>query len=114
MEAWEVNEQHTFILYHTGWRYNIDSILRNGIIAGGAVDKPGRRQHCYFSLRDPRPAAGGDPRRDDSDCSEDIAYGITTRAYPIHNKNMDALYQIDIKRARELGLHFYQTPSLAV
>ena len=125
MSTWEVNEKHTYILYHAGHRHNIDSILRNGLLAGGVTDKPSRRKHCYFSIRDPRRAARGDPsvkkawgdpsgRREEQEDAADVASGITTRPYPIHDKNLDALYQIDLKRARELGLHFYQTPSYAV
>ena len=125
MSTWEVNEKHTYILYHAGHRHKIDSILRNGLLAGGATDKPSRRKHCYFSIRDPRRAARGDPsvkkawgdpsgRREEQEDAADVASGITTRPYPIHDKNLDALYQIDLKRARELGLHFYQTPSYAV
>ena len=119
MAAWEVTEEHTWLLFHAGWRHNMDSILRNGLLAGGATDKPGRRQHCYFSIRDPlsMPQAPGDQSATyyptDRDKAE-VATGITTIAYPIHNPALDAMYMIDIKRARELGLHFYQTPSLAV
>ena len=117
MKAWEVTTEHTYILFHAGWRHNMDSILRNGLLAGGATEKPGRRQHCYFSIRDPRVAAPGDQSTTyyptDRD-KEEIATGITTRAYPIHDKALDAMYQIDLRRAKELGLHFYQTPSLAV
>ena len=117
MSTWEVTETHTYILFHAGWRHNMDSILRNGLLAGGATEKPGRRQHCYFSLRDPRVAAWGDPSDTYSTTERkaaDIATGITTLAYPIHDQAIDAMYQIDLKRARELGLHFYQTPSCAV
>ena len=114
MSAWEVTEKHTWILFHAGWRHNMDSILRNGLLAGGATEKPGRRQHCYFSLRDPRDAASGDPSSKRRHDATDIVSGITTLAYPIHDSRLDAFYQIDLKRARELGLHFYQTPSCAV
>ena len=58
MDAWEINEKHTYLLFHAGYRHNMDSILRNGLLAGGATVKPGRRQHCYFSLRDPRGRLG--------------------------------------------------------
>ena len=48
MNTWEVTEKHTFLLFHAGYRHNIDSILRNGLLAGGAKNRPGRRNHCYF------------------------------------------------------------------
>ena len=59
---------------------------------------------------------GGDPSSDydDETDKEGVLKGVTTRPYPTHHKDLDALYQVDIKRARELGLHFYQTPSCAV
>ena len=31
---WEVYIQHTPFLYHSGFRHNLDSILRNGLLAG--------------------------------------------------------------------------------
>ena len=106
MTAWEVTEEHADVLFHAGWRHNIDSILRNGLLAGGATEQSGRRQHCYFSIRDPRHAARGQERP--------VTSGVTQRPYPIHDKFINALYQINLRRARELGLRFYQTPSLAV
>ena len=39
---------------------------------------------------------------------------MTTSPCQIHDPELDALYLIDVKRANELGLHFYQTQSLAV
>ena len=74
MGTWEVCEKHTLTLWHVGWRHNLDSILRNGLLAGGTNDRPGRRQHCYFSIRDPR-LARGRPERD----GDDVASVVSTR-----------------------------------
>ena len=61
LNTWEVTEKHTFLLYHAGYRHNIDSILRNGLLAGGVKSWKGRRNHCYFSIADNRNVARGDP-----------------------------------------------------
>ena len=61
MSAWEVTTAHTWLLWHAGYRHNIDSVLRNGLIAGGPTAKPGRRGHRYLSICDPREPARGDP-----------------------------------------------------
>ena len=126
LNTWEVTEKHTFLLYHAGYRHNIDSILRNGLLAGGVKSWKGRRNHCYFSIMDNRNVARGDPSvksargdpcsgdDEDEDDKEGILRGVTTRPYPAHHTDLDTQYQIDVRRARELGLHFYQTPSCAV
>ena len=92
MGTWEVCEKHTLTLWHAGWRHNMDSILRNGLIAGGTGGKPSRRQHCYFSIVDPRKAkdprmARGRPERGDE--SEAEAQGVSTTPYRVHS-DLDA------------------------
>ena len=86
----------------------MDSILRSGLLAGGPSDKPGRRQHCYFSIADPRHACGR-PKPN----GKEVVSGVTSRPYKMH-KELDALYLIDVKRANEFGTQFFQTPSYAV
>ena len=99
--------RHTPTLWHAGYRHNLDSILRNGLLAGGPELRKDRRYHCYFRIADPRLAQGLPELRPDN------FTGVTSIPYKVSDK-LDAFYQVDVQRAGELGLRFYQNQSLAV
>ena len=80
---WEIKPEHTTHLYHSGYRHNLDSILRNGIIAGGP-SRDQKRHQCFFSIADPknypdvvtgRPELGKQPR------SKQPIYGVSHIPY---------------------------------
>ena len=97
--------KHTPHLWHAGHRHNLDSIIRNGLLAGGTDVKKGRRQHCYFSIADPRNVRGRPQLESMS--------GVTTTPYGMA-ESADVVYMVNVRRANELGIRFYQTRSLAV
>ena len=119
---WEVKPVHTYHVYHSGFKANLDSILRNGIIAGGP-SRDQKRHQCNFSIADPRKcenAVTGPPvqtkygwRKTQLGRSLEPIFGLTTTPYPA-DPETDAIYIVEVQRCNELGIQLFQNPTSAV
>ena len=111
---WEILPRHTPHVYHSGYSTNLDSILRNGLLAGGP-SRDQKRHQCYFSIGDPRRcnhAVTGRPLRQEGRHNRPI-YEVSDYPYPA-DPDMDAIYVVETQRCNELGIQFWQNPTTAV
>ena len=95
-------------IYHVGSRFNLKSIVSNGLVPGG--QELNGRQSVYFLPVDPRDEDHRDP--------EVIDYSVPRRARYLHKswkRHQDTVFWVNIDRGiiRE-GLRFYQTKSNAI
>ena len=94
-------------LFHRGCSSDITSILKSGLIAERRESKEGR-QTVFFT---PLYPFGDDP--DEEEPSDDL---LKPRKVHYHSKwkpRQDAVYWINLARAQEKRLHFWQTRSHA-
>ena len=98
---------YSYIFYHIGCAFNLQSIINNGLIPGG--QNSSRRQTVFFLPIDPRDKDHQDP--------EHIDISLPRRAQYLHSawkKHQDAVFWVDIGLAIRKGLTFYQTRSNAI
>ena len=94
-------------IYHVGSKFNLHSIISNGLIPGG--QNLSRRQ-CVFFL----PV---DPRKEDHKDPEYIDYSAPRLARYLQNawkRHQDTVFWVDIDLGIREGLMFYQTRSNAI
>ena len=101
---------HTTHVFHSGKSGNLDSIIRCGLLPGGAV-KDQRRCQLYFSAKDPRSInCAGRPAHYRL---RNPIVGVTLVAWP-PSDNDDVIYIVEVRRCNELGITFRQNPTGAV
>ena len=108
---WEIKPQHTPHVWHSGKSGNLDSIIRCGLLPGGAV-KDQRRCQLYFSAKDPRSLSYCAGRPAQHRLRHPIT-GVALVAWP-PSDNDDVIYRVEIRRCNELGIKFRQNPTGAV
>ena len=95
-------------LFHRGCSYNVQSILGSGLIAGGRESKQGR-QTVFFAPLNP---FGSNP--DEEKLSGDLSNPRKVHYEGKWKTNQDAVYWINLARAQDKGLQFWQTRSHAI
>ena len=95
-------------LFHRGCSYNVQSILKSGLVAGGRESKQGR-QTIFFTPLNPS-GQNPDEEKFNSDFSKlrKVHYESKWKA------NQDAVYWISLARAKDKGSQFRQTRSHAI
>ena len=104
---WVISSYETTHVYHSGKSSNLDSIIRCGLLPGGAC-KDQRRRSVYFSIRDPRGF-------NLSDCAgRPVQYRpqnpinrMTLVVWP-PSPGDDAVYVVEVRRCYELDIIFKQ------
>ena len=91
-------------LFHRGCSYNVQPILKSGLIAGGRGSKQGG-QTIFFTPLNPF-----GPNPDEEKLSDDLS----KRRKAQYKTNQDAVYRINLARAQDKGLQFWQTRSHAI
>ena len=94
-------------IYHVGSTFNLDSIVRNGLLPGG--QNLSRRQTVFFLPVDPRNEDHKDPEYIDLSAPRLARY--MHRAWKRHQ---DAVFWVDIDLGIKEGFVFYQTRSNAI
>ena len=95
-------------LFHRGCSCNVTSILTSGLIAGGRESKEGR-QTVFFTPLNP---FGYNP--DKAGPSDDLSKPRKVHHYSKWKTRQDAVCWINLARAQDKGLQFWQTRSNAV
>ena len=95
-------------LFHSGCSLDVTSILTSGLIAGGRESKEGR-QTIFFT---PPNSFGDNP--DEEEPGDDVPKPRTVHFHSQWKNTQDAVYWINLARAQDKGLRFWQTRSHAV
>ena len=94
-------------IYHVGCKFNLHSIVRNGLVPGG--QNLSRRQTVFFLPVDPRNEDHKDP--------EYIDFSAPRLSRFLQNawkRHQDAVFWVDLYLGIKEGLMFYQTRSNAI
>ena len=86
----------------------MQSILKSGLIAGGRESKQGR-QTIFFTPLNPF-----GPNPDEEKLSDDLSKPRKVQYESKLKTNQDAVYWINLPRAQDKGLRFWQTRSHAI
>ena len=95
-------------LFHRGCSYDVTSILKSGLIAAGRESKEGRQTIFFTPLH---------PFEDNPD--EEVPGDDPSKPRKVHHHSkwksrQDAVYWINLARAQDKGLQFWQTRSRAI
>ena len=93
----------TNVIYHTKSQQYLDTMLLNGLIAGGIGRKEGR--HAWFSAAHPQESKAAPERK---------SWEPQLVPYFHHKWHTDTIYDIDLVKAKEMDLKCNQTFSYAV
>ena len=94
----------TNVIYHSSSQQYLAQILLTDLIVRGMNRKAGR-QACYFSAAHPQQSRAVPSQR---------SWKPQIVLHVQHKWHTDTFYEIDLVKAQELGLQFYQTFSCAV
>ena len=94
-------------LFHRGCSYKVQSILRAGLIAGGRESKRGW-QTIFFTPLNPFC-----PNPDEEGLNDDLSKPRKVHYDGKWKTNQHAVYWINLARAQDKGLQFWQTRSHA-
>ena len=95
-------------LFHRGCSFDVTSIIKSGLIAGGRESKEGR-QTIFFTPLNP---FGDNP--DEEGPSEDLSKPRKVHYHSKRKSRQDAVYWVNLARAQDKGLRFWQRRSHAV
>ena len=96
------------ILFHRGCSFDVASVLKSGLIAGGKESKEGR-QTIFFTPLNP---FGDNP--DEEEPCDDLSKPRKVHCYSTWKNTQDAVHWINLARAQDKGLRFWKTRSHAV
>ena len=95
-------------LFHRGCSVHVTSILKSGLIAGRRESKEGRLT-IFFTPLNP---FGNNP--DEEEPSDDLSKPRKVHCHSKGKNYQDAVHWINLARAQDKGLRFWQTRSHAV
>ena len=95
-------------LFHQDVRFNVTSILKPGLIAGGRESKEGR-QTIFFALPNP---FGDNP--DEQEPGDDLSKPRKVQYHSKWKNTQDAVKWVNLARAQDKGLRSSQTRSNAL
>ena len=110
-QGWQVTARHTSYVYHSGKSRTLDSIIRCGLLPGGAL-KEQRRCQLFFSAKDPRDHesfCAGRPAR----VNVTPLLKVTLMTWP-PSPDDDAVFVIEVRRCKDMGILFKQNSTGAV